>query len=258
MSSRAGGSARRAPAREGRARAARRGGARRDRDPRAAREAGVHDAERLPAGRLRADRGRATTRAPRGGRAAALLRLQAALPRVHHFYDQLCPPCGDFNFAKRTETADLSGRVALLTGGRVKIGYQAGIKLLRAGAHADRHHPLPARRGRALRARGRLRGLGATGSRSSGSTCATRRASRRSATHLLDDARPARLHRQQRLPDRAPPAGLLPAHDRRARPPPAQSLPGRAPRGCSATYEGLRRYELLDGPRARRDRARRR
>ena len=53
---------------------------------------------------------------------------------LHHFYDQLCPPCGDFNFRKRTETADLSGRVALLTGGRVKIGYQAGIKLLRAGA----------------------------------------------------------------------------------------------------------------------------
>ncbi len=54
--------------------------------------------------------------------------------RVHPFYDQLCPECGDFNFAKRSETADLSGRVALLTGGRVKIGYQAGIKLLRAGA----------------------------------------------------------------------------------------------------------------------------
>src|SRR3954452_23109636 len=54
---------------------------------------------------------------------------------LHPFYDQLCGPCGDFNFAKRTETADLSGRVALLTGGRVKIGYQAGIKLLRAGAH---------------------------------------------------------------------------------------------------------------------------
>lgn len=55
--------------------------------------------------------------------------------RVHHFYDQLCPECAEFNFAKRTETADLHGRVALLTGGRVKIGYQAGIKLLRAGAH---------------------------------------------------------------------------------------------------------------------------
>jgi NAD(P)-dependent dehydrogenase (short-subunit alcohol dehydrogenase family) len=54
---------------------------------------------------------------------------------VHHFYDQLCPSCADFNFAKRTESADLKGRVALLTGGRVKIGYQAGLKLLRAGAH---------------------------------------------------------------------------------------------------------------------------
>jgi NAD(P)-dependent dehydrogenase (short-subunit alcohol dehydrogenase family) len=54
---------------------------------------------------------------------------------LHHFYDQLCPSCADFNFRKRTELADLTGRVALLTGGRVKIGYQAGIKLLRAGAH---------------------------------------------------------------------------------------------------------------------------
>jgi hypothetical protein len=53
---------------------------------------------------------------------------------IHHFYDQLCPPCAEFNFMKRTESADLRGRVALLTGGRVKIGYQAGIKLLRAGA----------------------------------------------------------------------------------------------------------------------------
>ena len=53
---------------------------------------------------------------------------------VHHFYDRLCITCAEENFAKRTELADLSGRVALLTGGRVKIGYQAGLKLLRAGA----------------------------------------------------------------------------------------------------------------------------
>ncbi|HEU0289219.1 MAG TPA: SDR family oxidoreductase [Burkholderiales bacterium] len=53
---------------------------------------------------------------------------------IHHFYDQLCPPCAELNFRKRTELADLKGRVALLTGGRVKIGYQAGLKLLRAGA----------------------------------------------------------------------------------------------------------------------------
>ncbi len=53
---------------------------------------------------------------------------------LHHFYDQLCPPCAELNFAKRAELANLSGRVALLTGGRVKIGYQAGLKLLRSGA----------------------------------------------------------------------------------------------------------------------------
>jgi NAD(P)-dependent dehydrogenase (short-subunit alcohol dehydrogenase family) len=53
---------------------------------------------------------------------------------IHHFYDQLCPDCAALNFTKRTELADLRGRVALLTGGRVKIGYQAGLKLLRCGA----------------------------------------------------------------------------------------------------------------------------
>jgi NAD(P)-dependent dehydrogenase (short-subunit alcohol dehydrogenase family) len=54
--------------------------------------------------------------------------------QIHFFYDQLCPRCAELNYAKRTESANLEGRVALLTGGRVKIGYQAGIKLLRAGA----------------------------------------------------------------------------------------------------------------------------
>jgi len=53
---------------------------------------------------------------------------------LHHFYDQLCPTCAEFNYRKRGELADLTGRTALLTGGRVKIGYQAGIKLLRSGA----------------------------------------------------------------------------------------------------------------------------
>jgi NAD(P)-dependent dehydrogenase (short-subunit alcohol dehydrogenase family) len=59
---------------------------------------------------------------------------KAKYHEVHHFYDQLCPTCAAFNHAKRTEVADLSGTVALLTGGRVKIGYQAGIRLLRSGA----------------------------------------------------------------------------------------------------------------------------
>src|SRR4051794_6160292 len=33
---------------------------------------------------------------------------------LHHFYDQLCGPCAELNFAKRTETADLRGRTALV------------------------------------------------------------------------------------------------------------------------------------------------
>jgi hypothetical protein len=53
---------------------------------------------------------------------------------LHHFYDQMCPPCAELNYRKRDQTADLRGRVALVTGGRVKIGYQAAMKLLRAGA----------------------------------------------------------------------------------------------------------------------------
>jgi len=55
--------------------------------------------------------------------------------KMHRYYDSLCEACGDFNYAKRRQTADLSGRFALITGARVKIGYQASLKLLRAGAH---------------------------------------------------------------------------------------------------------------------------
>jgi len=54
--------------------------------------------------------------------------------RVHFFYDQMCGACGDFNYAKRTQTANLDGRIALVSGARVKIGYQAAILLLRSGA----------------------------------------------------------------------------------------------------------------------------
>jgi NAD(P)-dependent dehydrogenase (short-subunit alcohol dehydrogenase family) len=54
--------------------------------------------------------------------------------RLHFFYDQLCETCGDFNYRKRTQVADLSGRVAYISGARVKIGYQAALMLLRCGA----------------------------------------------------------------------------------------------------------------------------
>ena len=53
---------------------------------------------------------------------------------LHHHYDTLCPNCADFNWAKRNQTADLSGRRALITGARVKIGFEAAVMLLRSGA----------------------------------------------------------------------------------------------------------------------------
>jgi len=58
-----------------------------------------------------------------------------AFTRVHRYYDSMCEACGDFNYAKREQTADLAGHYALVTGARVKIGFQAALKLLRAGAH---------------------------------------------------------------------------------------------------------------------------
>lgn len=54
--------------------------------------------------------------------------------KLHHFYDAMCPDCGDFNYAKRFQTADLSGQVAIVTGSRLKIGYHIALILLRAGA----------------------------------------------------------------------------------------------------------------------------
>jgi NAD(P)-dependent dehydrogenase (short-subunit alcohol dehydrogenase family) len=59
---------------------------------------------------------------------------KAEFRRLHFHYDQLCPRCASDNWEKRHQTANLTGRVALITGARVKIGYQAAILLLRAGA----------------------------------------------------------------------------------------------------------------------------
>jgi NAD(P)-dependent dehydrogenase (short-subunit alcohol dehydrogenase family) len=53
---------------------------------------------------------------------------------VDSFYHLLCPDCAGENAARRTASADLAGRHALVTGGRVKIGFQLALMLLRDGA----------------------------------------------------------------------------------------------------------------------------
>lgn len=55
--------------------------------------------------------------------------------QVDAFYHQLCPECAAFNHAKRDARTDLSGKRALLTGGRAKIGMHIALRLLRDGAH---------------------------------------------------------------------------------------------------------------------------
>ena len=54
--------------------------------------------------------------------------------KLHHFYDTMCTECGDFNYAKRFQTADLTGQLAVITGSRLKIGYHITLMLLRSGA----------------------------------------------------------------------------------------------------------------------------
>ncbi|MGR3218856.1 MAG: SDR family NAD(P)-dependent oxidoreductase [Candidatus Anammoxibacter sp.] len=55
--------------------------------------------------------------------------------RLHFFYDSMCLDCAEFNYRKRFQTALLNGQVALITGARLKIGYQASLMMLRAGAN---------------------------------------------------------------------------------------------------------------------------
>jgi Dehydrogenases with different specificities (related to short-chain alcohol dehydrogenases) len=59
---------------------------------------------------------------------------KAEYTELHFFYHLLCPKCADFNYRMRHLRADLTGRTALVTGGRVKIGHQTVLRLLRDGA----------------------------------------------------------------------------------------------------------------------------
>ncbi len=54
--------------------------------------------------------------------------------QLHHFYDTMCTDCGDLNYAKRFQNADVKGQVAIITGSRLKIGYHITLMLLRGGA----------------------------------------------------------------------------------------------------------------------------
>src|SRR5690606_37995116 len=54
--------------------------------------------------------------------------------KLHHFYDTMCVECAEYNYQKRFQSADLTNQIAVITGSRLKIGYQATLILLRSGA----------------------------------------------------------------------------------------------------------------------------
>lgn len=56
------------------------------------------------------------------------------IERSHFFYKNMCETCGKINYNKRNELINLKGYVAVVTGGRVKIGYETALKLLRSKA----------------------------------------------------------------------------------------------------------------------------
>ena len=79
----------------------------------------------------------ATTDATAGTlvRAMSCYTCKTRFHTVDAFYHQLCPPCAELNRSRRDARTDLTGRRALLTGGRAKIGMYIALRLLRDGAH---------------------------------------------------------------------------------------------------------------------------
>ncbi|MBK03631.1 MAG: short-chain dehydrogenase [Deltaproteobacteria bacterium] len=53
----------------------------------------------------------------------------------HPSYAAMCVSCGEVNRERRSQQVDLRGRIAIVTGARIKIGYATTLRLLRAGAH---------------------------------------------------------------------------------------------------------------------------
>ena len=148
---------------------------------------------------------------------------------VHFFYHLLCPKCAAFNYEMRHLSADLTGRTALVTGGRVKIGFQTVLRLLRDGAKVIVTTRFPLAAARRFHAEADSRGMG--GSPAPVRPGFTQYPGGRvvrpaSAGHR---AFPGHPHPQRR-PDHPPPARVLPGAGRAG----AESAGGACPRTFAA------------------------
>lgn len=124
--------------------------AKKKRRKRRARASAAHDRAQMRATALAVERFGPSAHPPR----AALKRqrrcyvCKASYRTLHPRYHQLCPTCGERSAAARARTADLRGRVALVTGGRIKIGHATALSLLRMGCevHVTTRFPRDAAR----------------------------------------------------------------------------------------------------------------
>ncbi|KAE8150934.1 hypothetical protein BDV25DRAFT_103647 [Aspergillus avenaceus] len=71
-------------------------------------------------------------------RTCYMCHFQIAPRDAHDMYPALCRPCGSFNLSSSAmslpESLNLSGKTALVTGGRINLGYHTALRLLRCGA----------------------------------------------------------------------------------------------------------------------------
>nr|BFE34895.1 SDR family NAD(P)-dependent oxidoreductase [Actinomadura rugatobispora] len=72
-------------------------------------------------------------RTPLGGLLSCYV-CKAHFDEADAFYHRLCPPCAEEHHEHRHARADLTGRRAIVTGGRVKAGFELVLKMLRDGA----------------------------------------------------------------------------------------------------------------------------
>ena len=211
-----------------------------DRDPDASPADGVHQPQRLSAGPASSS-GR--SRDPEFREAVEPQHCYVCKQKytaIHHFYDQLCPPCAGVQLrqAHRAGGSAGPGGAADRRPGQDRLpgGHQAAA----VRRTPDRHHPFPPRLGGPLRPRSRTSPTGAHRLEIFGLDLRHTPSVEAFCRRAAGNPRPARLHRQQRLPDRPPAARVLRAHDGArdggpprhagARPPAARELRGVARR----------------------------
>ncbi|KAE8370372.1 hypothetical protein BDV27DRAFT_170067 [Aspergillus caelatus] len=81
---------------------------------------------------------KASYKSRRQKRTCYMCHFEIRTDEAHNIYPSLCRPCGSFNLASSAisepPNLKLRGKTALVTGGRINLGYETALRLLRCGA----------------------------------------------------------------------------------------------------------------------------